>query len=447
MAHDNWQKVREVFDVAVRHKPKERQNYIVKTCGEDKTLLAEVESLLSSLDSAEDFMETPAVAKVAGVIEAETKQLEQGKCFGHYEIIRQIGAGGMGKVYLARDKKLDRKVAVKILNEKFNRDESNLRRFIQEAKAASSLNHPNILVIHEVGESEDAHYIVSECVEGATLREISSQETLPLPKILEVSIQIAGALCTAHEAHIVHRDIKPENIMLRPDDFVKVLDFGLANLVEQKKSFVNPRNEIGRQNETTKGLILGTVNYMSPEQAKGERVDERTDIFSFGVLIYEMLAGRTPFAGDSMPETLANLINSEPPPLELFAEDASLEMQRIVSKMLRKNADERYQTMKELLADLNDLRENLASGERLEKSHPSAAKNTTKSGRTATGDTNIPTDETIYNSAGQIKPNKLLSAFELLNDFFAAVGFGRGSRGKCQTNRIGRRAAVFQRRG
>ena len=166
MVDEKWQKVREVFDSALRRKPEERRKFIHLACGEDKTLLAEVESLLSSHDSAESFMETPAVAKVADVIEPKTKKLETGKCFGHYEIIEQIGEGGMGEVYLAKDKKLDRKVAVKILNEEFSRHESNLTRFIREAKAASSLNHPNILVVHEIGEHENTNYIVSEFIEG-----------------------------------------------------------------------------------------------------------------------------------------------------------------------------------------------------------------------------------------------------------------------------------------
>ena len=237
MADENWAKAKEIFVNALRQKPEERQNYIVKTCGDDKTLLAEVESLLASLSSADSFMETPA-AKVADVFEAETKTVEKGKCFGHYEIIRQIGVGGMGEVYLATDKKLDRQVAVKILNEKFASHESNLKRFIQEAKAASALNHPNILVIHEIGESDAAHFIVSEYIKGKTLRASFKEKTLKLSEVLDVSIQIANALCTAHEAHLIHRDIKPENIMLRPDGYVKILDFGLAKLVEQKNKSI-----------------------------------------------------------------------------------------------------------------------------------------------------------------------------------------------------------------
>ncbi len=335
---------------------------------------ARVEKLLASSDEAESFMESPAAEAVAGLI-IEPKNLAAGVTFGHYEIIKQIGAGGMGEVYLAKDTKLDRQVAVKILNEKFAAHESNLNRFIQEAKAASALNHPNILVIHEIGETENSNYIVSEYIEGETLRENFKKSQSKLSEVLDIAIQITNALCTAHAANIVHRDIKPENIMIRPDGFVKILDFGLAKLVEQKAAGVDASTV--KQNQTAKGMILGTVNYMSPEQAKGEKVDARTDIFSFGVVIYEMIAGRTPFAGDSMSETFANLINSEPPPLTRFSSNAPDELQRIVAKTLRKKRDERYQTMKDLLPDLKNLRENLAFDERLEKSHSPNEKNTT----------------------------------------------------------------------
>ncbi len=357
---DKWQKVREIFDSALRCKPEERPQFVAEACGEDQVLLAEVKSLLLSLDNSESFMETPAVAKVADVIEPETAKLENGRCFGHYEIIKQIGAGGMGEVYLARDKKLDRNVAVKILNERFSSEESNLNRFIQEAKAASALDHPNILVIHEIGDSDGKHYIISEYIKGKTLREFLKERTLNLSEILDISIQIANALTAAHEVNLVHRDIKPENIIIRPDGYVKVLDFGLAKLIERKnKSILGLEDSTVQHNQTAKGVIMGTVNYMSPEQAKGERVDERTDIFSFGVLLYEMIAGKTPFAGDSMSETFANLINAEPPALSPFAVNLPNKFQRIVSKMIRKDKDERYQTAQELAVDLKVVRQDL----------------------------------------------------------------------------------------
>ena len=360
MADAKWQRVREIFDSALARQPQERRKFVNEVCGDDKTLLAEVESLLSSHDSAESFMETPAVAKVADVIEGKPRKLETGKCLGHYEIITQIGEGGMGEVYLAKDKKLDRKVAVKILNEEFSQDESNLKRFVSEAKAASALNHPNILTIYEFGEAEDMRFIVSEYIEGKTLREIVRESKLRLPQILDISIQITGALASAHKAHLVHRDIKPENIMVRPDGYVKVLDFGLAKLVEQKnKSILSLEDPTVRQDLTAKGVILGTVKYMSPEQAKGERVDERTDIFSLGIMIYEMLAGEPPFGGASGIETLGSILHKDPVPLSRQAPGVPHELERIVDKALRKDREERYQSAKDLLNDLKDVGQNL----------------------------------------------------------------------------------------
>ena len=299
----------------------------------------------------------------------EIPQLVSGQTLGHYEIIKQIGTGGMGEVYLANDKILDRKVAVKVLYEKFTQHESNLQRFIQEAKSASGLNHPNILVIHEIGETENAQYIVSEHIEGKTLREFTKDKSLKLSEVLDISIQIAGALSAAHAAHLVHRDIKPENIMIRPDGFVKILDFGLAKLVEQKnRSFINLEAETKKQNQTAKGMILGTVNYMSPEQAKGKKVDERTDIFSFGVVLYEMITGSQPFASDSTNETIAAILKSEPAPLATHVQDVPKELERIVSKTLRKNPKKRYQHIKDLLIDLQELKQELEFEAKLERS-------------------------------------------------------------------------------
>ena len=368
MVDHNWQKVREIFDAALRRGPEERRRFVYEVCGGDKTLLAEVESLLSSHDSAESFMETPAVAKVADVVQAKIKKLEAGKCFGHYEIIEEIGEGGMGEVYLAKDMKLDRKVAVKILNEEFSQDESNLKRFIREAKAASSLNHPNILIIHEIGEHENTSYIVSEFINGKTLRQILKKTTLKLSEVLDISIPIADALCTAHSSNLVHRDIKPENIMVRPDGVVKVLDFGLAKLVEHKnRSIFGLEESTIQQSQTAHGVILGTVRYMSPEQARGKRVDARTDIFSFGILLYEMLTGEQPFTGETISHTIVAILEKEPPPLSQFISGYPPEVERIIKKCLAKKADERYSASKSLLDDLRELKEELAFQSKLER--------------------------------------------------------------------------------
>lgn len=358
-------------------------------------------------------------------IENQTDKFEAGKCFGHYEILKKLGIGGMGEVYLALDKKLDRRVAVKILNERFSRHETNLKRFIREAKAASSLNHPNILIIHEIGEAEGTQYIVSEFIEGATLRELIELATLELPAVLDVSIQIAGAFVAAHSAHIVHRDIKPENIIVRPDGYVKVLDFGLAKLLEQQKSFINSEGETIKRNETAQGIIMGTVNYMSPEQAKGERVDERTDIFSFGAVIYEMICGKTPFAGNSMSEAFANLIKSEPIPLSQIVADVPKELERIVLKTLRKSKDERYQSMKDLLADLKEVKEDLHFAEKTEREGSAGRleRATVILPPQKTGDINLQTGEIRHGFTEKIKQHKS-SAIAASIVFFIALAVG-----------------------
>ena len=331
----------------------------------------------------------------------------------------------MGEVYLAKDKKLDRKVAIKILNEEFSQDESNLQRFVSEAKAASALNHPNILTIYEFGEAEDARFIVSEHIEGKTLREMIRESRLRLPEILDISTQITGALSAAHKAHLVHRDIKPENIMIRPDGYVKVLDFGLAKLVEQKnKSILSSEEPTVRQNLTAKGVILGTVNYMSPEQAKGEGVDERTDIFSIGVLIYEMLAGKPPFAGGNAIETIGSILNKDPVPLSRQTPEVPHELERIINKALRKDREERYQTAKDLLIDLKDVRQDLEFQNKLERTAaPDRAEAKTQIFNPITSD--IGRRHTSADSIiSSIKRHKPLAAFVVISVALIVVGFG-----------------------
>lgn len=404
-----WNKAKKIFGDARKLAPAERSTFLDRVCADDEETRLEVESLLNFYDETDDFLEQPLISNATEWLNVEQTQNAEGKNFGNYEIIKQIGVGGMGEVYLAADKKLDRKVAIKILYEKFAKHESNLQRFIQEAKSASALNHPNILVIHEIGVSEKAHYIVSEFVEGKTLREVLSEKSLLLTDVLDISIQITNALTVTHAAKIVHRDIKPENIIIRPDGLVKILDFGLAKLVEQKVTGME--NSTLKQNQTAKGIILGTINYMSPEQAKGKKVDEQTDIFSLGIVIYEMLTGKTPFAGESMSETFANLIKAEPLPLSYFTANVPDELQRIVSKTLQKNKDERYQTMKELFADLKDLRESVAFNERLKKSQLPKDKNITAVLPVTTEETDHRTAEMEYNFVGWIKRNKMLAVF------------------------------------
>ena len=384
-----WQQVREIFDSALRRKPEERPAFVVEACGNDKSLLNEVESLLSSLDSAESFLETPAVPAMANA-------LEIGSSFAHYEIIRQIGVGGMGVVYLGRDTRLDRLVAIKLLNTRFERNTDNIRRFVQEAKAASALNHPNILTIFEIGEIEGSHYIVSEYIEGRTLRDLMKTEKIELRNIVDIVSQIAGALAAAHKARIVHRDIKPENIIVRDDGYVKVLDFGLAKLLPESASGILAKSAVQTQNTTASGMILGTVNYMSPEQAKGKKVDERTDIFSLGVVLYEMITGKAPFAGDSIPETFAKLMEHEPEPIRTYVSGVPDAMVWIISRMLEKEPEDRYPSVREAADDLKALSASLSgslferSQQRISENRTAVMQQTTRGGANTTAENTGP---------------------------------------------------------
>lgn len=278
-----------------------------------------------------------------------------GDRIGHYEILGLLGQGGMGDVFLARDLKLDRKVAIKVLSHNLQKDPASLLRFEKEARAASKLNHPNVMMIYEVGESDGVNYIASELIEGTTLRRMINTSSPALAKVLDISSQIANGIAAAHASHIVHRDIKPENVIVRDDGYAKILDFGLAKLKRHDLT-ADPEDKTAELTETSKGLVMGTASYMSPEQARAQTIDERTDIFSLGVVMYEMLTGRTPFTGESISETLANLLNKEPAPMARYNEDVPVELQRIVSKCLKKDREERFQSVKELLTDLNELR-------------------------------------------------------------------------------------------
>jgi len=275
---------------------------------------------------------------------------------GHFTILSKIGAGGMGEVYLAQDSNLDRKVALKLLPSEVASDHERMRRFIQEAKAASALNHPNIITIHEVGQFDSRHFIATEFIDGQTLRQMMRRGHSKLNDVLEISIQAASALAAAHEAGIVHRDIKPENIMVRRDGYIKVLDFGLAKLTEAEGSTPDPEARTKTLVNTDAGTVLGTATYMSPEQAKGKYVDGRTDLWSLGAVIYELVAGHAPFEAETSSEVIGLILNKEPLPLARFDREAPAELDRIVMKALTKELDERYQTARDLLVDLKRLK-------------------------------------------------------------------------------------------
>src|SRR5262245_29839956 len=285
----------------------------------------------------------------------------------HYVIIKKLGSGGMGEVYLARDTKLERNVAIKLLPARYTEDPDRVRRFVQEAKAASALNHPNIIVIHEIGELDGLHFIVTEFVEGRTLRQ-QMTGLLKLPDVLDVVIQVAGALAAAHAAGIVHRDVKPENIMLRSDGYVKVLDFGLAKLTEPRSPILDTEAPTIARVDTETGTVMGTARYMSPEQARGLKVDARSDVFSLGVVLYEILGGQPPFAGETNADVIASILEKDPLPLARFSPEAPEALERIIAKALRKDFEERYQTIKDLLIDLKDLKQEIEFSAKLARS-------------------------------------------------------------------------------
>ena len=311
-------------------------------------------------------------AKILSGDEAKSLSLV-GKNLGHYQLISLLGAGGMGEVYLAEDTKLKRQVAVKLLPAELIANQDRLRRFEQEARAASALNHPNIITIHEIGQVDGLNFIVTEFIGGETLRRRMSAGRMSLPVVLDVATQAASALAAAHAAGIVHRDLKPENIMVRPDGLIKVLDFGLAKLTEPPTAKVDSEAPTVARVDTKMGSVMGTAQYMSPEQARGLNVDARTDIFSLGVVMYEMLAGHAPFAGETTADIISVLLQKEPPPLSTLAPEVPAELQHIVNKALRKDKNERYQTVKSLLIDLTTLKQELEFAVKLERSAPAKA--------------------------------------------------------------------------
>jgi serine/threonine protein kinase len=289
-----------------------------------------------------------------------------GTSLGRYEIRSRLGAGGMGEVYLARDTSLDRVVALKILPPEIAADQQRMQRFVQEAKSASSLNHPNILTIFEIGETNGAHFIATEFIDGVTLRKHTAGHRLKLSEALDIAAQIAAALAAAHAVGIIHRDVKPENIMLRQDGYAKLLDFGLAKPTERPASLVDTEAQTQMLVNTSPGLVMGTVSYMSPEQARGYQLDARTDIWSLGCVLYEMVAGRVPFSGETTSDVIVAVLDREPPPLPGSPHETPLELQRIVRKALRKDKEERYQTVKDLLVDLRALKQEVDFEAKLE---------------------------------------------------------------------------------
>ncbi len=372
-----WQQVEEVYHAVLALPLDQRTAYLEQACAGDATLRREVESLLGYDAQAADFIKQPAVDFAAQAFAEEQSTMQMGQRISHYQLLSRLGKGGMGEVFLAQDTSLKRQVALKLLPKQFTADAERVQRFEREARAASALNHPNILTIHEIGQTDETHFIVTEHIDGQTLRQQMKSAPMNLSAALDIAIQMANALAAAHAAGIIHRDIKPENVMVRQDGYVKVLDFGLAKLIEMRNADFGMRNEdaetlvqspdgnpqsaIPNPQSTLPGIVMGTPRYMSPEQARGLKVDHRTDIFSFGVMLYEMIAGRRPFEGETASDVMAAILKSEPPPLTAHGPDTPRELERIVSKTLRKEREERYQKVKDLLLDLKSFQQEISS--------------------------------------------------------------------------------------
>ena len=417
MNPSQWNKAKELFDAALQRPPDERLRFVKENSNEDEAVRREVESLLAVSAGAADFLERPAIGEVAEAISGHREKLRAGQGLGHYEIIRLLGIGGMGEVYLAEDSRLHRHVALKVINDSLGNPQ-HLQRFLREAQAASALNHPHICTIYEINDQGYTPFIAMEYVDGETLdKKIKSG--LGSKQFLDIALQVADALAEAHAHDIVHRDIKPANIIITPRGQAKVLDFGLAKKVSAKS-----------EDETQKmisraGTIIGTANYMSPEQARGKEVDARCDIFSFGIVLFEMISGELPFDGEEPMDVISSILNREPAPLHRLVPDVSPDLERIINKTLRKDRDERYQTVRDLLIDIRDIKQELEFRTRLERTG-SPDRNGTDTGRSGP-----PTDDSTHTTSSaeyvtsEIKKHKFVSlsvlAFLLLT--IGGVGF------------------------
>ncbi|MBL8207989.1 MAG: protein kinase [Blastocatellia bacterium] len=384
MTPEHYQQIGRLYHDALSLEPAQRGAFLLGACGENEALRQAVEQLLvaDAQAQAENFIAEPAREVAAELLAQERSARLAGQALNHYQVLSLLGAGGMGEVWLAEDTRLGRKVALKLLPGNFATDPERLRRFEKEARAASATNHPNIVVTHEIGEANGTYYIAQEYVEGETLRNRIGLRPMPLLEALDIAHQIANALAAAHGAGIVHRDIKPENIMLRHDGFVKVLDFGLAKLTERRGDAAtrrqgeeadtllaeSPRPPVA-ESLTMPGTVMGTVAYMSPEQARGQKVDARTDLWSLGVVLYEMLTGQRPFHGESTPDMFVAILERQPAPIPESLTAAPAQLAQLLDRLLVKNREQRYPSSAQLAAELKRLHHRLeldaerASGE------------------------------------------------------------------------------------
>jgi serine/threonine protein kinase/Tfp pilus assembly protein PilF len=373
MTPARWQRIEDIYQGAQERSPDELDQWLSATCAGDEELRREVERLLAADAQASGFLDKPALQMearalaVAQLTEAGAEALV-GRQFSHYQVLSRLGAGGMGEVYLARDLALERQVAIKVLPALFTQDADRLQRFVREAKAASALNHPNIITIHEIGKTPlaggDLQYIVTEFIEGETLRQRLRGAGVQPAEALDLAAQMAAALQAAHAVGIVHRDIKPENVMVRPDGLVKVLDFGLAKLAERRAQPVEADSAAPTlmHASTQPGMVMGTLTYMSPEQVRGEPVDARSDLFSLGIVLYEMLVGRSPFARKTPADIIAAILEHTPPPLTDALPDAPPALAELVSRLLCKDREQRGPQAGALAVELKRLKQLYETG-------------------------------------------------------------------------------------
>src|SRR5216683_3033064 len=351
MSSERWERTKEILEQALCLVPEERQAFLELACGADADLRMEVESLIAAHEEAGSQFLGAAAPEVLQL--APSRALTAGTKLGPYEIIAPLGAGGMGEVYRARDTHLGRTVAIKILPAAFSADQDRLHRFKEEARSASALNHPNSITIHDLGQEGSTHYIAMELVEGKTLRELLVSGPLPMRKAIEIAAQVAEGLTKAHEAGIAHRDLKPENLMISHDGLVKILDFGLVKL--GSPSGEGP--DVCTTSQTPAGLVLGTVGYMSPEQASGDRLDFRSDQFSFGLVLYEMVTGKSAFHRRTAPETLVAILREEAEPIGVRNPDAPAPLCWAIERCLAKEPDKRYVSTRDLARELAAIRD------------------------------------------------------------------------------------------
>lgn len=378
MTPEQWEQIGQLYYEAKEVDPPDRAAFLDRACAGNESLRREVEALLVAEQAVGDFIAAPALKDAAELLTTEAAPEELvGKQVSHYQILSLVGAGGMGEVYAARDTRLGRKVAIKLLPSMVSRDADRLRRFDQEARAIGMLNHPNILTIHDIGSHDGAPYIVSELLEGETLREWVKNGPMAMSRAVDFALQITRGLAAAHERGLAHRDLKPENLFITRDGRVKILDFGLAKLA-QRQRFNNKSGASGPSFpiiRTDPGLVMGTVGYMAPEQVRGEEADHHADIFAFGVILHEMLAGERPFRGDTAVETMSAILKQDPPelPAPLVAQSPGL--QRVIHRCLEKRPEQRFQSASDLGFALEALTSSALSpsGSRWNASEPSGS--------------------------------------------------------------------------